>query len=226
MKNAYIALMIALAVIVAGCAPAMTEKKDGEMKSEWTPEQIAEMEKEEAMKKESEMKGEWTPEQIAEMENKETMPATAPETRYSPDYSTLPAPLSQGVQRTVGGYVGNVLAGSYAPLLEYNKQDYVKALKDGKIVVLYFYASWCPACKAEFPVMQQVFDGLTTDKIVGFRVHFNDPETDDAARALAKQFGVAYQHTKVILVGGKQTLKSPESWDKDRYDSEITKVVG
>jgi len=227
MKNTLIVLMVALAMLVAGCTQqgVMTEKKDGAMLEgsdadqmhdtatgqEWTPEQIAEMQKEEAMK---------APPQPGQQ------PATAPSTRYSPEHSLTPNAPSSGVQRTVGGYVGTVLAGSYSPLLDYNKQDYTNAIIAGKVVVLYFYADWCPVCKAEFPVMQDVFNGLTTDKVVGFRVHFKDSAVDADSTNLAKQFQVPYQHTKVILVSGKQVLKSPEGWDKARYESEIAKVVG
>jgi hypothetical protein len=48
-------------------------------------------------------------------------------------------------------YKGAVLAGKASPLLDFNKADYDTAVKSGKLVTLYFYANWCPLCKAEFP---------------------------------------------------------------------------
>jgi len=118
-------------------------------------------------------------------------------------------------------YTGTVLAGSLSPLLEYNDTDYKMAIASDKLVVLYFYANWCPICKAEFPKMQAVFDGLKSDDVVGFRVNYNDSDTILSEKALAKEFGVAYQHTKVFVKGGQRVLKSPEGWDETRYLSEI-----
>ncbi|MEK7649650.1 MAG: thioredoxin family protein [Patescibacteria group bacterium] len=120
---------------------------------------------------------------------------------------------------------GTVLAGSKAPLIDFNKADYDKAIASDKLVVLYFYADWCPICRAEFPKMQQAFHELSTDKVVGFRVNYKDDFTDADEMALARQFGVAYQHTKIFLKGGQQILKAPDSWEKARYTSEINKLI-
>ena len=128
-------------------------------------------------------------------------------------------------EETMMKYSGAVLAGKSAPLLDFTKADYDAAVKTDKLVVLYFYANWCPICKAEFPVMQDAFNGLTTDKVVGFRVNYNDNETDSNEKSLAQQFGVAYQHTKVFVKNGNRILKSPEGWDQNRYTSEINKAL-
>lgn len=123
-------------------------------------------------------------------------------------------------------YTGITLAGKSSPLLDFNKADYDVALKSDKLVVLYFYANWCPICRVEFPKMQEAFNELTTDQVIGFRVNYNDSETDDDEKSLAKQFGVAYQHTKVLVKNRERILKSPEGWDKNRYTNEISKALG
>lgn len=112
---------------------------------------------------------------------------------------------------------GTLLAGNSSPLLEFNETDFNAALQSNRTIVLYFYASWCPTCKAEFPLMQQAFDDYTGDNIVGFRVHYNDNQTTPAMSALAKQHGVAYQHTKVLIKNGQRVHKSPESWSTQDY---------
>lgn len=122
-------------------------------------------------------------------------------------------------------YSGTVLAGKSSPLLDFDKVDYDVAIKTDKLVVLYFYANWCPICKAEFPIMQGVFNELDTDKVIGFRVNYNDNQTDNDEKNLAREFGVAYQHTKVFVKNGQRIIKSPEGWDKNRYTSEISKAL-
>lgn len=123
-------------------------------------------------------------------------------------------------------YTGTVLAGKSAPLLDFMKADYDTAVKSDKLVVLYFYANWCPICKAETAnALYPAFNDLATDEVVGFRVNYNDSDTDSSEKALASQFGVAYQHTKVFVKNGARILKSPEGWDKNRYRSEIGKAL-
>jgi thiol-disulfide isomerase/thioredoxin len=126
---------------------------------------------------------------------------------------------------SMGTYSGDVLAGNSAKLLDFTAADYEKALASDKLIVLYFYATWCPICRAEFPKMQSAFDELQTDEVIGFRVNYNDSDTDAAEEALAKEFGVAYQHTKVFLRRGERVLKAPDSWTKERYLSEIGKLL-
>jgi thioredoxin 1 len=120
-----------------------------------------------------------------------------------------------------GEYVGQVLAGTEAKLLDFQAADYEQALKTDKLIVLYFYANWCPICRAEFPKMEEAFDELTSEQVIGFRVNYNDNQTEEAEKELARQFGVAYQHTKVFIRNGEQLLKAPDSWEKERYLSEI-----
>lgn len=119
-------------------------------------------------------------------------------------------------------FSGQVLAGTKSPLFDFNKADYDKAVASGKLVALYFYANWCPICKAEFPKMQEAFNRITDDKVIGFRVNYNDDQTDNDEKELARGFGVAYQHTKVFVKNGQRILKAPESWNSaDTYISKI-----
>lgn len=127
---------------------------------------------------------------------------------------------------TMAKYTGTVLAGTSAPLIDYNKADYDAAVKSDKLIVLYFYANWCPICKEETAnSLYPAFNELTTDKVVGIRINYKDSETDSDEKALAVQFGIPYQHTKVFVRNGKQILKAPDSWNKMRYLDEIHKAI-
>ncbi len=123
------------------------------------------------------------------------------------------------------GYTGNVLAGSEkTKYLDFNKADYDKALKENKKILLYFYANWCPICKLEQPKTFAAFNEINDENLIGFRVNFRDSDTDSDEEKLAEEFGVSYQHTKIILKDGKQVLKAPDSWSKERYLEELAKI--
>lgn len=110
------------------------------------------------------------------------------------------------------------LAGTVSPYYEFTQIAYEQALSENKIILLYFYADWCPICARE----QQddtlpAFNELQNENLIGFRVHYNDNKVTSSEEALAKQFGITYQHTKVILKNGQQILKDLNSWNKAKY---------
>jgi len=120
---------------------------------------------------------------------------------------------------------GEVLAGSTTPFVDFNQSDYDRALRENRFIVLYFYANWCPICRVELTRLKPAFDELELPNVVGFQVSYNDNQTDDFEENLARQFGIAYQHTKIFLKGGQQVLKNGETWSKARYIEEITKAA-
>jgi thioredoxin 1 len=120
---------------------------------------------------------------------------------------------------------GKVIAGKSSPFVEFNKTGFDKAIADGKIVFLNFYANWCPTCRVEAPIIDSGFNSLQTSNIVGFRVNFKDSDTDKDEEFLAKQFNVPYQHTKIFLVNGKEIDRYPNQWSKESFDKAFNKVL-
>lgn len=122
-------------------------------------------------------------------------------------------------------FTGTVLAESSSPVIDFNKTDYETALSAGRLIVLFFYADWCPICKEEIPKFYEALQEIDDETVVGFRVNYNDDFTDSFEEDLAREFGVSYQHTKIFLVSGERVLKAPDSWDKERYITEINKLL-
>lgn len=141
----------------------------------------------------------------------------------TPQVPNTPISTTENNQLT-SKYKGKILAGNNSPYLEFNLEDYQNAQREGKIIILNFYANWCPICRAEAPEWQNAFNELNDENIVGFRINFNDSDTDDSEKNVAKQFGVTYQHTKVILQSDKKLLQETVQWDKEKIVEELSKA--
>lgn len=138
----------------------------------------------------------------------------------------LPTATETAAEETTPPYAGTVLAGTESPLLDFTKADYERTLATDKLIVLYFYAHECPVCQVEFPKIQELFSELATDRVIGFRVNYNDSDTDTDERNLARAFGVAYPNTKIFVKNRARVLKSSAEWDKERYRMEISRTLG
>lgn len=74
----------------------------------------------------------------------------------------------------------------------FDEAELAAALEDGQIVLLDFYADWCPTCKANAPVVESV---VSAENVVAFRVDF-DSDLD-----VRTTYDVNLQSTYVILDG-------------------------
>lgn len=64
--------------------------------------------------------------------------------------------------------------------------------------VLFFYANWCPTCQPADASFTTNTAQIPTDVTV-IRVNYNDTQTDQAEKDLAKKYGITYQHTFVQI---------------------------
>ena len=60
----------------------------------------------------------------------------------------------------------------------------------GRWVLVNLWASWCGPCRAETPLLQELYASRETDDLVVLGV--NMQETDDAARRFVQEFAVTY----------------------------------
>lgn len=101
--------------------------------------------------------------------------------------------------------------------------EYSKTALDGAVSnrrVLFFYASWCPTCRpADISFTQN--SGKIPEDVVLIRVNYNDPETDQEEKDLAKKYGITYQHTFVqIDATGKEVIK----WNGGQINELLTNI--
>lgn len=155
-------------------------------------------------------------------------PITAPPATNTT--SSVPPPVTapnDGVvqQPVADGVMAKPAAGSsYVP---FTQAAYDAAKASGQPTMLYFYATWCPICARQEPIIVDLFNGgeIADLGIAAFRVNFNDPETDADERALAERFGISYQHTFVLLdASGAVRAKFTGQQSKAQLVSALKKI--
>jgi thiol:disulfide interchange protein len=122
---------------------------------------------------------------------------------------------------------GTKISGHY---YQYSKVDYEAAKAAGRPIFLYFYANWCPTCAQQEPIVQALMKEIENesqlDDLVAFRVNFNDNETDNDEKLLAREFGVTYQHTMFTLdEDGNQVQKLLGQTSQEALKAAFQKAV-
>jgi thioredoxin 1 len=145
----------------------------------------------------------------------ESMQIDTGESPENPDADMIEATSTAGATSTTQGIEepkkDEPVSAKKATYVGFSRGAYDKALTEkGSSVLLFFYANWCPTCRVQEPQNLELFKDLDVN-VQAFRVNFNDNETDDTEKELAKAFGVTYQHTFIFL---------------DKNGKEITRKVG
>lgn len=85
--------------------------------------------------------------------------------------------------------------------LSFDSSKFGEDLASGKKVSLFFWANWCPTCRAQEPINVKTLESISDPDVVVYKVNILDSETTEEGEALASKYGVTYQHTFVALDG-------------------------
>lgn len=101
--------------------------------------------------------------------------------------------------------------------IEYSKASFDQA---GTRRVLFFYANWCSTCRPTDANLKENTGKIPEDATV-IRVNYNDTETNQEEKDLAKKYAVTYQHTFVQIDSeGKEVAK----WNGGQIDELIANI--
>ncbi|MBP9817610.1 thioredoxin family protein [Candidatus Shapirobacteria bacterium] len=86
--------------------------------------------------------------------------------------------------------------------------------------ILFFYASWCPTCKPADASFSQNIEKIPQG-VTLIRVNYNDPETDQEEKDLAKKYGIVYQHTFVQINSSGEVVTK---WNGGQMDELLSNI--
>ena len=77
------------------------------------------------------------------------------------------------------------------------KNSLIEDLSDTRRI-LFFYANWCSTC---IPADKAIREGVSQipQDVTIIRVNYNDTDTDEEEKDLARKYGITYQHTFVQI---------------------------
>ena len=99
----------------------------------------------------------------------------------------------------------------------YSKEDFDAALKSGKTVVVDFHASWCPTCKKQAPLLNDITNMPGYENVVALKADY------DKEKELKKSLKVSKQSTIVVFKGGQEVARSTGVTAKEELKSLIDK---
>jgi thioredoxin 1 len=104
---------------------------------------------------------------------------------------------------------------SYLP---YSKDTFDSAAVERR--VLFFYADWCPTCRPADKNFSENINQIPDD-VTLIRVNYNDQDTEQEEKDLAKKYNVTYQHTFVqIDQNGNEVTK----WNGGQIEELLSKI--
>lgn len=119
------------------------------------------------------------------------------------------------VAKMTGLFILATSLSAFADLKPYTKEAFNDSLKNGKTVVIDFHASWCPVCKKQEPLLNEIFAMKGYEKVVALKADF-DNEKD-----LKKNLNVSKQSTIIVFKTGKEVTRKTGVTSKDELKSLI-----
>lgn len=103
-----------------------------------------------------------------------------------------------------------IACASFASESPFNQAAFESERASGKPVAVVFHADWCPTCRAQAPVLQELMQAPEFKGVTLFVANF------DTDKALKRSLGVTQQSTIVVFKDGKESARSTGDTQHER----------
>lgn len=94
--------------------------------------------------------------------------------------------------------------------MPFEQANFNQLLKQGKPVVLHIHADWCPVCRAQDAVLDELMPLAEFKNLPVLRVNF------DKEKSVLRTYTVRNQSTFIVFKNGKEVTRSTGETDKAR----------
>lgn len=102
-----------------------------------------------------------------------------------------------------------------AQFKKYTNDSFQEALKTGRPTVVYFHASWCPVCRKQQPILNEIVADKKYEKMVALTADY------DTEKEIKTNLKISTQATIVVFKDGKEIARKTGVTQKD----ELKKLI-
>jgi thioredoxin 1 len=92
-----------------------------------------------------------------------------------------------------------LIGAAWAAQTPFSDEAFKRAQAAGKPILIDVYASWCPICRAQQPILSELTAQSKFKDLTMFRIEW------DTQKDAVKRFGVTYQSTLIVFKGATET---------------------
>ena len=107
----------------------------------------------------------------------------------------------------------------YADSKPYNQAKFDALQKEGKSILVAVHASWCPTCRVQAPIINDLLEEKEYQAITLLRIDF------DSQKDALKKFNVSKQSTLIVFKGIKETGRSTGDTSFERIEALMQKAL-
>jgi thioredoxin 1 len=108
---------------------------------------------------------------------------------------------------------------AFAAGIPFTKSEFDTLQSEGKPILIHVHATWCPTCKVQDPIINELTRSPELKNIKVLEVDF------DSQKDIVRQFRVSMQSTLIVFKGGKEVGRSVGDTKKNSIAALLRKSI-